>query len=1333
MNHVKRFLAVFLSFTMAISVFSSLRLTGFAAEIVESGACGDNAAYTLDDEGNLVITGAGAVEGVSFRDRTDIITVSIDDQISSLPEALFAGCSELGSAHLPSFLTKIPTHLFNYCINLTQINIPSSIQVIGSGAFLGTGLEGDLILPGSVNTIESYAFGDCRESYIFIPAGVTEIGFAAFETYGEVLQEIEVDENNPCFCSYNNCLYSKDMTSLYYAVTERYQDVFELPDSVTFIEDCAFEGSCWVNSFSVSENNPSYKVTDDVLFTKNGDTLVRYPSNKESTKYTVPAGVTTLNYGAFSHVYSLRYLILPDTLTSIEAKGISCCSSLKSLRIPDGVSYLGNWMLNYCTSLKEITLSAGLTRVGDQTFSECSALESVYFLGTEDEWNAISISDDASYLIEFDEQQDEVLSFGNGNEYLLNATVYFTFAKGDVDLDGHVTPADSRLIRRAAAGLEDISTVRSDMNTDEMIMADDARLALRVSAFLEDPAGMNCATPVSPTFTEFEGGADKVFVSGAQEDDQLTLTFSANDFAGTTDGQMYVGYDPEKLEYVSASVGLDDTDADDEGALPWKQTGNQDGVFTFAFLYQGQAAAEETELVTLTFNILDEDFGTVNYGFGDWNGSAVPAPGSYPVDEPNTVVIEYNGHRYGLFHPGTDWESAKTFCEEQGGHLAVLDSDSEHAVMTYLCADCEKTGSGGAWIGATLFDGTKEWVADQETDYSRWSETLSDYPEDCNYGYVVDWDVDCWGWGFCYSDGESVKDLVCEWDSVADCPWEADAVVQVVTYDFNGGDENLDRLEPQVVVQGESVTLPGIRYNGEETIKLHGWALGGETYLPGDECAITEDVTFTAQWGDHCTLTSSVAVDTEENTISLTISARDFVCTQSGDIVILYDNTQVEFLDAETPTAPGFFASFNELSGEAVTEYDEAENKGCVKLAFFFMDKAREEDFDLITLRFRALSNDIVSFYYQAVTWNNYEGWDPEWPGDGWNFAFGRPDTVYSYNGHSYALITNADIFDQAAAEALCELTGGHLATITTEQENAAVRYVACRAGDETETYAMTGGTYGDGIVGWITGEEADYSMWDEENQPQNEGAIMMIGFLGGFWEVAESRNALLCEWEPGECPWEADKTLYIVGFDGNGAEGAQSVMIAEADKAFALPDCDFAAPENKEFGGWTLNETVYAAGEETTVGEDTVFTAVWNDIPEEHTEHEWDAGEVTSAPTCTEDGEKTYTCTVCGETKVETVAATGHAWGEWTVIGEAACEEDGLEQRVCANDGEHIETKAIPMTGHSDKDRDGHCDVCRKDVCKYCGKIHPANIVGRFIQFFHNVAYFFAHLFGKM
>ena len=95
---------------------------------------------------------------------------------------------------------------------------------------------------------------------------------------------------------------------------------------------------------------------------------------------------------------------------------------------------------------------------------------------------------------------------------------------------------------------------------------------------------------------------------------------------------------------------------------------------------------------------------------------------------------------------------------------------------------------------------------------------------------------------------------------------------------------------------------------------------------------------------------------------------------------------------------------------------------------------------------------------------------------------------------------------------------------------------------------------------------------------------------------------------------------------------------------------------------------------------------------------HVWNAGTVTTAPTCTAAGVKTYTCTVCAATKTETVAALGHNYGEWAQVREATCTEEGLMERECIR-CHGKETKTVSVIPHVDENEDGHCDVCGADM----------------------------------
>ena len=146
------------------------------------------------------------------------------------------------------------------------------------------------------------------------------------------------------------------------------------------------------------------------------------------------------------------------------------------------------------------------------------------------------------------------------------------------------------------------------------------------------------------------------------------------------------------------------------------------------------------------------------------------------------------------------------------------------------------------------------------------------------------------------------------------------------------------------------------------------------------------------------------------------------------------------------------------------------------------------------------------------------------------------------------------------------------------------------------------------------------------------------------------------------------------------------------------------------------------ACGHQHTYGAGWTYDAThhWHEATCEHTgekdgyaEHTWDSGEVTTPATCTEAGEKTYTCTVCSATKTEVIAATGHSYAkEWSsdnthhwheatcehtgekdgyaehtwnsgeVTTPATCGKEGVTTFTCADCGK-TKTEPIPATGN--------------------------------------------------
>ena len=80
-----------------------------------------------------------------------------------------------------------------------------------------------------------------------------------------------------------------------------------------------------------------------------------------------------------------------------------------------------------------------------------------------------------------------------------------------------------------------------------------------------------------------------------------------------------------------------------------------------------------------------------------------------------------------------------------------------------------------------------------------------------------------------------------------------------------------------------------------------------------------------------------------------------------------------------------------------------------------------------------------------------------------------------------------------------------------------------------------------------------------------------------------------------------------------------------------------------------------------------------------------WDNGKIITDPTCTETGTKQYTCTICGETRTEEVAALGHDYStDWTADKEAGCEVAGSKSHHCTRCNSRKDETEIPAVGHT-------------------------------------------------
>ena len=87
---------------------------------------------------------------------------------------------------------------------------------------------------------------------------------------------------------------------------------------------------------------------------------------------------------------------------------------------------------------------------------------------------------------------------------------------------------------------------------------------------------------------------------------------------------------------------------------------------------------------------------------------------------------------------------------------------------------------------------------------------------------------------------------------------------------------------------------------------------------------------------------------------------------------------------------------------------------------------------------------------------------------------------------------------------------------------------------------------------------------------------------------------------------------------------------------------------------------------------------------PIECTKHDWNEFEVTTEPTCTKDGIKTYTCKNCSTTKTETIKALGHDYSsKWTTDKEATCTQEGSKSHHCIRCDDKKDVTVISQSDH--------------------------------------------------
>lgn len=188
---------------------------------------------------------------------------------------------------VPANVKTIADYAFSGVTTIATVSIPNTVTLIGSHAFEGcSNLTGVTIVNGGINRIDDYTFASCtRLRNITIPASVVAIGKYAFAgcttldaiSFGTGVRSIE----DYAF---------KDCTQLLTTALPRY---------LSSIGKMVFAGCNNLVTVTLDTLNTTYKVTDSILLTKNGETIIQDLVPLTRLKLTIPSTVKKIEPGAF--------------------------------------------------------------------------------------------------------------------------------------------------------------------------------------------------------------------------------------------------------------------------------------------------------------------------------------------------------------------------------------------------------------------------------------------------------------------------------------------------------------------------------------------------------------------------------------------------------------------------------------------------------------------------------------------------------------------------------------------------------------------------------------------------------------------------------------------------------------------------------------------------------------------------------------------------------------------------------------------------------------------------------------------------------------------------
>ncbi len=393
-------------------------------KIIRSGAFADCTlleSVEMPDTVNIIadysFKGCSSLERIEFSDNlvkigdsafgsSAIDNITIPNSVVEIGRNAFECCDNLTNIHLSDSLKKIEMGLFWNCEKLENVYIGNEVSEIGMQSFGGCSNLERIVMPQNLKTIRNMAFVSCNSlKSIYIPAGVDEIGDDVFSECNK-LNEIVVDDDNKSYLSQDGVLYNKGKSILIWApiglsgkivIPEGIKCIkssafksrkliteIVLPNSLEELGNCVFLGCEKLNKITIGNNLT--KIGNGVL----SDTKYSY-EDRNYQDDVLYIGKYAIGY-RWQNGYGYKKRIQIKEGTVLIAAMTFNGANMEYVYIPDSLKYIGNMAFYNCKNLIHVAWGKNIKEIGEMAFAYCNNLREVYL---EDE--GAMIGGDAFY------------------------------------------------------------------------------------------------------------------------------------------------------------------------------------------------------------------------------------------------------------------------------------------------------------------------------------------------------------------------------------------------------------------------------------------------------------------------------------------------------------------------------------------------------------------------------------------------------------------------------------------------------------------------------------------------------------------------------------------------------------------------------------------------------------------------------------------------------------------------------------------------------------------------------------------------------------------------